>query len=106
MTQPHAGSHDKIAEGVAFLIFRVALLAKPLRRRRQQLVFHHDALPARQELYFLPVADFLTGHAVDRRSYAVENDDRALCVLQDRLIFLVELFAGVKVEIFAGFGAN
>jgi hypothetical protein len=27
--------------------------------------------------------------------------DRALCVLQNRLVILVELFAGVKVEIFA-----
>jgi hypothetical protein len=51
--------------------------------------------------HFLPVADFLTGHAIDRRSDTVTDDDRALCVLQDRLICLVEQFAGVKVEIFA-----
>jgi hypothetical protein len=57
-------------------------------------------LPARQELHFLPVADFLTGYAVDRRSHAVENDDRAPCVLQNRLVFIVELLAGLKVEIF------
>jgi hypothetical protein len=31
----------------------------------------HKALAARQELHFLPAADFLTGRAVDRRSDAV-----------------------------------
>lgn len=51
------------------------------------------------------VADFVTGYAIDRRSYAVENDDRALCVLQDRLIFFVELVADLKVEIFARLSA-
>jgi len=74
----------------------------------------HVALPhasnqrvieVRRRLHFLPIADFLTGHAVDGCSYAVKDDDRALCVLQDRLIFLVELFAGVKVEIFARLAA-
>jgi hypothetical protein len=54
---------------------------------------HHSARRPRQELHFLPVADFLTGYTVDGCSYAVENDDRTLCVLQDRLVFLVELFA-------------
>ena len=44
----------------------------------------HKALAARQELHFLPVADFLTGRAVDRRSDAVEDDDRTLCIHQDR----------------------
>jgi hypothetical protein len=57
------------------------------------------------KLHFLPVADFLTGYAIDRRSYAVKDDDRTLCVLQDRPIFLIELFAGFKVEIFAGLAA-
>jgi hypothetical protein len=55
-------------------------------------------LPA---LHFLPVADFLTGNAIDRRSSGVENDDRALCILQNRLVLVVQLFAGVKVEILA-----
>ena len=32
---------------------------------------------------------------------ACKDDDRALCVLQDRLIILVELFAGLKVKILA-----
>jgi hypothetical protein len=31
-----------------------------------------------------------TGHAFDRRSFAVENVDRERCVLQNRLVFLVE----------------
>jgi len=31
-----------------------------------------------------------TGHAFDRRSFAVENVDREPCVLQNRLVFLVE----------------
>jgi hypothetical protein len=62
-------------------------------------------LSARQELHLLPVADFLTSHAVDRRSDAVENDDRTLCVHQNRLIVLVELFAGLEVEILAGLAA-
>jgi len=43
----------------------------------------------------------LTGDAIDRCSYAVEDDDRALCVLQNRLIVPVQLFAGFEVEIFA-----
>lgn len=43
-------------EGVAFLISRVALLVKPLRRRRQKLVFLHNAGRSRQELHFLPIA--------------------------------------------------
>jgi hypothetical protein len=30
------------------------------------------------------------GHAFDRRSFAVENVDREPCVLQNRLVFLVE----------------
>ena len=55
----------------------------------------------RRRLHFPRVADFLTGYAIDRRFDAVKDDDRALCVLQDRLIFLVELFVGFKVEIFA-----
>jgi hypothetical protein len=33
------------------------LLVKPLRRRRQKLVFLHSAGRPRQELHFLPVAD-------------------------------------------------
>src|SRR5215218_7746739 len=46
----------------------------------------------------------------DRRRYPpsflpFENDDRALCVLQNRLVFFIQLFAGLKVEIFAGFPA-
>ena len=98
--RPAHAAHDQIAEGVAFLVLSVALLAKPLRRRRQEFVFLHHALPARQELHFLPVADFLTGYAVDRRSYAVENDDRALCILQNRLVIVAQLLAGLKVEIF------
>jgi hypothetical protein len=56
-------------------------------------------------LHFLPGANLLAGYAVNGRSDAVENDDRALGVRQDRLIFLVELFAGLKVEIFAGLAA-
>jgi hypothetical protein len=60
------------------------LLAKPLRRGRQQLVFLRHAEPARQKLHFLPVADFLTRHPIDRRSHAIENDHRALSVLQNR----------------------
>ena len=62
-------------------------------------------LLARQILHLLPVADFLPGHGVDRRSDAVKDDDRTLCVHQARLIFLVELFAGFKVEIFARLAA-
>ena len=54
-----------------------------------------------RELHLLPVADFLSGYAVDRRSDAVKDGDRALLVRQDRLIFLVELYAGFKAEIFA-----
>jgi hypothetical protein len=64
--------------------------------------FLHNALPAWQELHLLPVADFPTGNAIDRRSYTVENDDRALCVPQNRLVVFVQLLAGFKVEIFAG----
>jgi hypothetical protein len=41
---------------------------------------------------------FLTGDAIDRRSYPVGNDNRAFCVLQNRLIFFVQLLAGLKVE--------
>jgi hypothetical protein len=51
-----------MSESVAFFVLGVALLAKPLRRRRQQLVFLHHALTARQELHFLTVADFLAGN--------------------------------------------
>jgi hypothetical protein len=42
--RPAHAAQDQIAKGVAFLIFRVALLAKPLRGRCQELVFLHDAL--------------------------------------------------------------
>ena len=92
----------RIAEGVHALIFRVALPATPLRGRRQQFVVLRNATPARQKLHLLPVAD-LTGDAIDRRSYAVENDDRALCILQNRLVILIRLFAGLKFEVFARF---
>ena len=103
--RPAHAAHHQIAESVAFFVLSVALLAKPLRRSRQQLVFLRHAEPPRQELHFLPVADFLTGDAVDRCSYAVENDNRALCVLQNRLVVFVQLLAGFKVEIFASFSA-
>jgi hypothetical protein len=65
------------------------LLARPLRGRRQKFVFLGDAEPSRQELHFLSAADFLTGDAIDRYSYAVEDDDRTLSVLQDRPILPV-----------------
>ena len=52
-------------------------------------------------MHCLPVADFLTGYAIDRRSDAVKEDDRTLYVQQDRLVFLAGLLAGLKVEIFA-----
>jgi len=54
-----------------------------------------------QERHSLPAAGFPTGDAIDRCSYAVKNDDRALCFLQNRLVFLVELFAGLKFEVLA-----
>ena len=69
------------------------------RRRRQQLVFFTTRASAAQ-LHCLPVADFLTGYAIDRRSDAVKEDDRTLYVQQDRLVFLAGLLAGLKVEIF------
>ena len=56
-------------------------------------------------MHCLPVADFLTGYAIDRRSDAVKEDDRTLYVQQDRLVFLAGLLAGLKVEIFAGLAA-
>jgi hypothetical protein len=70
------------------------------RRRRQQLVFFTTRAPGAQ-LHCLPVADFLTGYAIDRRSDAVKEDDRTLYVQQDRLVFLAGLLTGLKVEIFA-----
>ena len=62
----------------------------------------HLVIPSNRR-HFLPVADFLTRNAIDRRSYAVENDDRALCILQNRLVILIRLFAGLKFEVFARF---
>jgi hypothetical protein len=65
------------------------------------LVFPHSAARPRQKCTSCRLHDFLTGYAIDRRSNADIVDDRKLCGLQYCLIFLVELVAGLKVEIFA-----
>jgi hypothetical protein len=70
--RPAHAAHHKIAEGIAFLVFRIALLAKPLGGRGQQLILLRHPEPPRQELPFLPDANFLTGHAVDGCSYALK----------------------------------
>ena len=54
---PIHAANNHVVEGAGFHIFRVALLVKPLRRRRQKLAFLHNAGRPRQELHFLPVAD-------------------------------------------------
>jgi hypothetical protein len=52
-------------------------------------------------LDLLTVGDFLPGDAIDRDPDPVENDDRAICLLEDRLIFLVQLLADLEIEILA-----
>jgi hypothetical protein len=70
----------RVAEGVAFH-FRAALLAKPVCCRRQPLISDSFAFIVRERLHFQPVADFLTGHNVDRRSNGIKDDDRTLGLL-------------------------
>ncbi|MBR1205871.1 MULTISPECIES: hypothetical protein [unclassified Bradyrhizobium] len=99
---PAHAANNHVAEGVAFLVLSVALLPEPLRCRRRQFVDLYVTLGARQILDFLPIADLLASDAIDDGPDAVENDDRALCVRENVLVILGELFAGLKIEVLAG----
>ncbi|MGJ5074563.1 hypothetical protein [Bradyrhizobium oligotrophicum] len=96
---PAHPADDGIPESVALLVFSVALLPEPLRRRGQQLVDLHGALLARQKLHLLPVCDLLPGDAVDRDADPVEYHDRPVHLLEDVLVILRQLLAGLEGEI-------
>ena len=75
------------------------MLAKILRHRRQKRVRRESVAEI-----VLPAGCQLPDR-LRRRFDAIKDDDRTLCVLQDSLVFLVELFASLKVEIFARLAA-